>query len=141
MKVLYLTQDKYDDLCADWAKVLAHWSRLSTGAPKEGESVGWPDCIFCLKFNNLAPNVPVNGCQGCPIEAITGKSGCMESPHTDVMRTFRRVYHEARRPRETNEQHSARVMTNFEFKAKALIELNWLEAAFKKWKENVKIVT
>lgn len=71
---------------------IAHWERMASGTPKEGETIGASQCALCKVFRVLSviegEDRYLVDCDGCPVRQYTGKHGCRGTPYRDVEDVF-----------------------------------------------------
>ncbi len=70
-------------------KSIAHWNRHATGTAGEGETASGDDCALCAIF--AKPFRRNTYCDGCPVMASTGFSGCKRTPWGAANREWYRI--------------------------------------------------
>jgi hypothetical protein len=66
---------------------IEHWRRLTLGTAAAGEGVSEEDCALCHIFHPCYAGEGVENdsqCEGCPVQAHTGRDYCCGTPHQDV---------------------------------------------------------
>lgn len=58
-------------------KSIDHWKRLATRTRNENELIGPAHCALCVEFYN-------QDCACCPVRNKTGKTGCKDTPWSDI---------------------------------------------------------
>lgn len=71
---------------------ISAWEQRLTVPETHLLELGEDDCPLCELFNNE----DTGGCEGCPVQAKTGKHHCRGTPYMDVFYAYR-----ARKPIET----------------------------------------
>lgn len=88
---------------------IAHWTRLSTGKPRKGETPTWVYCSLCKLYLNDKK------CIGCPVQFQTKKISCDGTPYQEAFYTWKKFG-----------------IDSFEFKKAAEKELGFLKSLLPK---------
>jgi len=65
---------------------IAKWHALAKAIDEEGRYImdgGIETCALCQRFHSREFSGSSDGCDGCPIKAYTGLSGCGNTPYED----------------------------------------------------------